>query len=170
MLNIEPVDAAEFRKVLKVLKTIEPDSQKKLGQSLKSQLQPMANQIASTIPMEPPLSGFGNLGRTGWGNVRGKTSFTPGRSRRNATNLVSIRIDAGESRAGVMIAELAGSRSNGKTASGEAMISKLNDRKPMKGRGGRYAYSQFRFLRPDVVRIATDIINSTFKSFEGMLK
>lgn len=170
MISIEPVDAKEFRKVLKVLKVIEPDSQKKLGQSLKGKLQPLANQVASAVPNESPLIGMNNLGRTAWGTVRGKTAFTPGRGRRNATNLVAIRIDAGERAAGPIIAELAGSRSPGKTASGKAMIDKLNRVKPMKGRGGRFAYNQFRLLRPDIVRIATDIINGTFKSFEGMLK
>jgi hypothetical protein len=84
---------------------------------------------------------------------------------------VAIRIEPGSTAgAGPIIAELAGSRSQGRTASGEAMINKLNELKPMKGRGGRYAYNQFRLLRPDIVRIATDIINGTFKRFEGMLK
>jgi hypothetical protein len=39
----------------------------------------------------------------------------------------------------------------------------------MKGKGGRFAYKQFRFIRPDVVRIATDILNDTFKDLERML-
>lgn len=170
MLSIEPVDARQLRTVLKVLKTIEPDVQKKLGQDLKNKLQPIANQIASSVPSQSPLIGMNNDGRTGWGPVRGKTSFTPGRGRRNATNLVAIRVDAGERSVGAVIAELAGSRTSGKTASGRAMIEKLNREKAMKGKGGRYAYNQFRLLRPDILRIATDIINGTFKSFEGMLK
>ena len=169
MLSMEPVDAKEFRKVLTMLKAIEPDSKKILGQDLKNKLQPMANQIASTFPTTSPLIGMQNDGRTAWGPVRGRTAFTPGKSRRNATNLVSIRIEAGERNVGAVIAELAGSRTSGKTASGRAMIEKLNRDKPMKGKGGRYAYNQFRLLRVDVVRIATEIINGTFRKFEGML-
>ena len=170
MLSIEPVNAKQFRQVLTALKKIEPDSQKILGRELKTKLQPMANQIASTVPKNSPLVGMENNGRTGWGPVRGRTAFTPGRSRRNATNLVAMRIEAGERNVGAVIAELAGSRSSGKTPSGAAMIDRLNRDKQMKGKGGRYAYNQFRLLRPDVVRIATDIINGTFKTFEGMLK
>lgn len=169
MLSIEPVDAKKFRKVLTVLKKVEPDSQKILGRDLKSKLQPMANQIASVFPTTSPLIGMINNGPKAWGPVRGRTAFTPGRGRRNATNLVAIRIEAGERSVGAVIAELAGSRSAGKTASGAAMIQRLNKDKQMKGKGGRYAYNQFRLLRPDVVRIATDIINGTFKKFEGMI-
>lgn len=169
MLSIEPVNAKQFRNVLSMLKKIEPDSQKILGRELKSDLQPMANQIASVFPTTSPLIGMEGSARTSWGPVRGRTAFTPGRSRRNATNLVSIRIEAGERSVGTVIAELAGSRTQGKTPSGAAMIDRLNRDKQMKGRGGRYAYSQFRLLRPDVVRIATQIINGTFKKFEGMI-
>lgn len=170
MLSIERVNAKQFRNALKMLKAIEPDSQKILGRELKTKLQPMANQIASTVPKNSPLVGMENNGRTGWGPVRGRTAFTPGRSRRNATNLVSMRIEAGERNVGAVIAELAGSRTQGKTPSGAAMIDRLNRDKQMKGRGGRYAYNQFRLLRPDVVRIATDILKGTFADFERMLK
>lgn len=168
MLSIERVDAKQFRNALKMLKAIEPDSQKILGRELKTKLQPMAVEIADSIPDVAPLSGFNNAGRTAWSAVRGRTAFTPGRSRRNATNLVSIRVED-ESDVGVKIAELAGSRSPGKTNSGRAMIEQLNRRNPMKGKGGRYAYAKFRFLRPNAVKIATEIINGTFRKFEGML-
>lgn len=169
MFSLEKVDARQFSNVIKVLNKIEPDTKKTLGRELKSNLQSMANQIASAVPKISPLKGMENNGQKAWGPVRGRTAFTPGRSRRNATNLVSIRIEAGERNVGAIIGELAGSRTQGKTASGAAMIDRLNRDKQMKGRGGRYAYNQFRLLRPDVVRIATDIINGTFKKFEGML-
>jgi len=38
------------------------------------------------------------------------------------------------------------------------MIAVLNERKPMKGRGGRYAFDAFRKNRDEVVRIADEII------------
>jgi hypothetical protein len=69
---------------------------------------------------------------------------------------------------GPQIAELAGMRTQGKTASGEAMIYNLNQRKPMKGRGGRFAYNQFRLLRPDIVRIAEEIVNKNFGKLERL--
>lgn len=168
MIGIEEVDAKEVRKVLSVLKKIEPESAKALRSGLKKELIPLASQIAQAVPVVPPLSGLGNAGATGWGPVTGKVSFTPGKSRTNATSLVSIRIDAGKKR-GFYIAELAGSRSSGNTNSGRALIEQLNTRSPMKGRGGRYAYKQFRFIRPDAVRIATDILNNAFKDLERKL-
>lgn len=169
MIGIEEVDPRAFRKALALLKDIEPDVQKELARELKSGLIGVAQQVASAVPAQAPLSGMDNNGRTAWSRTTGKVSFTPGKSRKNATSLVSIRADFGTKSAGVSIAELAGSRSTGFDNRGRALIEQLNTRKQMKGKGGRYAYAQFRFLRPDIVRIATDIINGTFKKFEGRL-
>ena len=168
MIGIEKVNADELRQVLRVLKKINPTVNKDLSKNLKTRLAPLAEQIASSTPQEPPLSGFANRGPTGYKAPKGKISFTPGRSKRNATNLLSIRIDAGKQR-GFYIAELAGSRSAGLTNSGRALIEQLNNRSVMKGKGGRYAYKQFRFLRPDIVRIATEVVNRSMRELERML-
>lgn len=168
MIGIEKVNADEVRKVLNVLKKIDPEATKALRSQLKNNLSPIAQQIAQSVPVQAPLSGFINNGDTAWGAVTAKVSFTPGKSRRGANSLVSIRIDAGNKR-GFYIAELAGSRSKGQTNAGRILIQQLNTRKNMKGKGGRYAYQQFRFIRPDVVRIATEILNKTFARLERML-
>jgi hypothetical protein len=39
----------------------------------------------------------------------------------------------------------------------------------MRGKGGRFIYNKFRELRPEVVRLATNILNDTFKKFEKEL-
>ncbi len=168
MIGIEEVDAVELRKVLKVLKAIDPETSASLRTNLKGPLVPLAQQVASAAPQEAPLSGFANNGATGYAAPKGKVSYTPGKGRSGAKNLISLRIDSGKKR-GFYIAELAGSRSTGYTASGRALIEQLNARYPMKGKGGRFAYKQFRLIRPDVVRIATDILNDTFKNLERML-
>jgi hypothetical protein len=189
VIGIEKIDATELRKVLKVLKAIDPETAKDLRKNLKGPLVPLAQQVANAAPQEPPLSGFGNRGPTGYAAPKGKVAFTPGKGRTGANNLVSLRIDAGKQR-GFYIAELAGSRKNysGKnrgyvrqspsgpiqvapfaTNSGRSLIEQLNARFPMKGKGGRFAYKQFRFIRPDVVRIATKVLNDTFKKLERML-
>jgi hypothetical protein len=168
VIGIEKVDADELRIVLKVLKQINPTVNKDLGKYLKTRLAPIAEQVASAAPQEAPLSGFANRGPTGYKAPKGKISFTPGKGRRNATNLLSIRVDAGKQR-GFYIAELAGSRSAGLTNSGRALIEQLNNRSVMKGKGGRYAYKQFRFLRPDIVRIATEVVNQSMRELERML-
>lgn len=168
MIGINSVNADDVRRVIKVLKQVDADIVKDLRAELRGKLGPVANQIASAVPNEPPLSGFANNGATGWGPVRGKTAFTPGKSRRNANSLVSIRIDSGTKR-GPYIAELAGTRTSGRSPQGEAMIYQLQNRKATQGRGGRYAYAQFRLLRPDVVRLAEDILNKTFKELENLM-
>jgi len=168
VIGIEQIDATELRKVLKVLKAIDPETAKDLRKNLKGPLVPLAQQVASAAPQEPPLSGFGNRGPTGYVAPKGKVAFTPGKGRTGAKNLVSLRIDAGKQR-GFYIAELAGSRTTGFTNSGRALINQLNARFPMRGKGGRFAYKQFRFIRPDVVRIATQVLNDTFKKLERML-
>ena len=163
------LDAKQVRAALKALREVDPNITKDLRQNLRSQLAPIASQIADAVPSAPPLSGFANGGATGWSAVTGKTSFTPGKSRFGGTSaLVSIRVQPKATR-GVYIAELAGSRTLGATAAGQNLIAVLNQRAPMKGRGGRYIYAKFRMLRPDVVRIAEGILNNTFKKLETFL-
>lgn len=162
MQTTAKLDAVQVRAVLRELKNIDPESVKDLRKDLRSRLVPFAAQIASVVPVDPPLSGLANNGATAWGPVAGKVGFTPGKSRRNAKNLVAIRIDPINKKRGLYIAELAGSRSAGATPQGANLISVLNQRKPMKGRGGRFAYNQFRLLRPDILKTAETILNETF--------
>jgi hypothetical protein len=170
VIGIEKVNADELRKVLKVLKMVDPETSASLRKNLKGPLVPIAQQIAAAMPQQYPQlpSGFFNNAPTGYAPPKGKVAFTPGKGRSGANNLISIRLDAGKQR-GFYIAELAGSRSSGYTGSGRALIEQLNNRSVMKGKGGRFGYKQFRFIRPDVVRIATDILNDTFKDLERML-
>jgi hypothetical protein len=163
------LDAAQVRAVIKELRNIDPTIVKDLRADLRSQLSPIAQQVAANVPTEPILSGFGRGGATRWAAVKGKTSFTPGKSRTGAKSLVSIRVEPRDGLRGVYIAELAGSRSGGKTPQGNNLIAVLNQRAPMKGRGGRFMYSQFRMLRPDVIKIAERILNKTFAKIERSL-
>lgn len=170
MIGIEEVDANEIRLVLRRMKEIEPETNKILKRQLVIELQPIADGIAEHMPDTYPgiPSGFFHNGPTGYRAPKGKVSFTPGRSKRNATNLVSIRMDAGRQR-GFYIAELAGSRSRGETRSGRSMVFQLNQIQPMKGKGGRFAYSQFRLQRPAIVEKAERVLNRAFREFERML-
>ena len=164
------LDASDVRAALRELRKIEPDSVKDLRKDLRSKLVPFAAQIASTVPIDPPLSGLANNGATAWSPVKGKVGFTPGKNRVNATNLVAIRIDPLNKKRGLYIAELAGSRSGGSTPQDGNLISVLNQRRPMKGRGGRFAYAQFRLLRPDILKTAERILNNTFARIDRRLK
>lgn len=154
------LDANEVRQVLRELKEIEPTAIKDLRADLRVDLKPIAQQVAEAIPRQAPLSGLRGE-RYGWKPGKGTTGFTPGKSRKNAQSLVSIRVNYGDSSGypfGIWVAEFA---RQFRSERGRALIANLNNKKPMKGKGGRYAYSQFRLLRPDVLRIATEVLNKT---------
>jgi hypothetical protein len=163
MIETPKLNADDVRRALKALKEIDPQIVKDLRKELRTRLSPIAQQVAQAVPNEPPLSGLGSQ----WSRVKGKVSLTPGRSKKTGNALVSVRVDPVSGR-GLYIAELAGSRSTG-TGTGRNLIEVLNQRKPMKGRGGRYVYAQFRLLRPDVIVIAEKILNDTFSKLEKEL-
>lgn len=155
------VEAQYVREALKQLAELEENAIKDLRKELRTKISPLAKQVGSSVPVEPPLRGFGNSGDTGWSAVRSSVGFTPGRGRRTGYHLVSIRVTPQGKKRGVYIAELAGSRSNGKTSQGRAMIRALNEKAQMVGKGGRYAYKKFRLLRPDALDLATRILKGT---------
>lgn len=164
------VGAEGIRRALAILKETEPTVTKELRAELKGKLSNIAKQTADAVPTSPPLSGFGKPSPTGWSRVTGLISFTPGRSRTpGATHLVSIRVRPQGDRRGFFIAELAGSKSSGQTAAGRNMTRVLNQRFPMQGKGGRFAYNKFRLLRPDAVQITIGIINRTVQKIDKRL-
>lgn len=167
MFEIEAIDAKDLRAVLSAIKKIEPDSQKKLAAKLKTELKPIADQVGASL-QESPLSGLRG-DKWGWAPKKATVSFTPGKSRNRATNLVSIRANYGDSAGypfGIWLGEFA---RNYSTNRGRALIQNLNAKKPMKGKGGRFAYAQMRLLRPDIVRITTDILNDFMREVERKL-
>jgi hypothetical protein len=160
---IPSVSATGIREAVKELKQVDPTLLKDLRKDLRAKVGPLAKQVADAVPTQPPLSGMGNPVPTGWSPVRPTISFTPGASRKTGNHLVSIRVNPvpAKGRRGLYIGELAGSRSSGSTARGRRLINVLNQRFPMTGKGGRFAYSKFRTLRPDAVALAKSIVSST---------
>ena len=164
------VNAEKIREAVKELREIDPNLVKELRKELRGKIAPFARQVAENVPTDPPLSGFGNTGATGWSDVVPKVSFTPGRSRKTGNHLVSIRIQPRAARRGLYIAELGGSRTRGVSNRGRAMVRNLNNRFPMKGRGGRFAYTKFRLLRPDAVNLAVDAVKKYTQQVNRRLK
>jgi hypothetical protein len=163
---IPKIEANNIREAIKELKALDNTVLVEMRKDLRTSLSPFTKQIADSVPSDPPLSGFGDgdfghSGATGWSQVRASVGFTPGRARNGGNHLVSVKVNPGNKKRGVYIAELAGSRSNGFTAQGRHLIKALNAQDPMKGKGGRYAYSKFRLLRPDIVILAVMIVNKT---------
>lgn len=155
MIQPLKLDANDVRRALKILKDIDPESVKQLRKELRSNLKPIAAEIARNVPSDAPLSGFNNASATRWSAVRPGVSFRPGKQRggrRGWSSLLSLEVGTNPKAArGVYIAELAGSRTNGVTASGKNLVRQLNQQRAMKGAGGRYIYDKFRLLRPDVM-------------------
>jgi len=135
----------------------------KLKAQMRASINPVAKAIASDVPKQAPLSGMNHEGVTRWtGQVRSSVSFTPGRAKRGASRILAMKFTGG-TRAGGGIgfdyAELAGSsrrpgakftkvyerggypgfqhRVNGQ---GEAFNRGVRAYKPIRGRGGYFAY------------------------------
>ena len=135
----------------------------KLKAQMRASINPVARAIASDVPEQAPLSGMNHEGVTRWtGQVRSSVSFTPGRGKRGASRILAMKFTGG-TRAGGGIgfdyAELAGSsrrpgakftkvyerggypgfqhRVNGQ---GEAFNRGVRAYKPIRGRGGYFAY------------------------------
>ena len=165
---VPEIDQADLKRVVRILNGLDEQIVKDLRVEMKSKIKPVANQVVAAVPIEAPLSGMRNNGPLSWSKVRGSVSFTP--SKKAGSSIVAVRITALQQRRGFYMAELAGSRSSGLTDAGRNLIAVLNERQPMKGKGGRYAYNKFRELRPDVVRVAEQVLNDTFKTAERRLK
>jgi hypothetical protein len=135
----------------------------KLKAQMRASINPVAKAIAGDVPKQAPLSGMNHEGVTRWtGQVRSSVSFTPGRGKRGASRILAMKFTGG-TRAGGGIgfdyAELAGSsrrpgakftkvyerggypgfqhRVNGQ---GEAFNRGVRAYKPIRGRGGYFAY------------------------------
>ena len=174
------VDGASIRQAIKELNDISPDLKKAMVKELKTGIKAEAEIVRAAIPQEPPLSGMKETAynRLDWGKIkRPNVSVTPGRSRKTAGRFLAIEITS-TNEASFQMAELAGSRNNYRNGltreydwrgtkrrhrvngQGRQMVAALNQRHRMKGRGGRFAYNEFRRLRPNVILKAERIINS----------
>ena len=145
------------------LRDLDRKALNKLRGEMRKSIKPVASAIANDVPETPPLSGMNHNGVTRWtGQVKTSVSFTPGRGRGGSTRLLAMKFTGG-TRAGGGIgfdyAELAGSsrkpgsryskvydrggypglqhRINGQ---GQAFNRGIRAYKPIRGRGGYFAY------------------------------
>ena len=145
------------------LRSLDRKALNKLKSEMRGSINPVAKAIAGDVPEQAPLSGMNHNGVTRWtGQVRSSVSFTPGRGRGGSSRLLAMKFTGG-TRAGGGIgfdyAELAGSsrrpgarfskvydrggfpglqhRINGQ---GEAFNRGIKSYKPIRGRGGYFAY------------------------------
>ena len=167
------VDARDMARVVRVLKNLDASLVTELRSSMKSGILPIAQNIMQRANSYPvPFSGMERGTRTRWGALRvsaSKISVTPGRSRKSP-NLVTINFD-GKNAVGLAISENAGTKSSGKTKSGQFFIQRLNAVVPGWQNGGRFLYRAFMPYQPHVYRLADSImqrwINKTNQELEA---
>ena len=154
------VDGA--KDTIKLLRTLDRKALNALRREMRSTINPIAKAIAGDVPQQAPLSGMNHNGVTRWtGQPRTSVQFTPQRSR-SGSRILAIRFSGGtrsEGGIGFDYAELAGSsrrpgaqfskvydrggysgfqhRINGQ---GRAFNRGIRDYKPIRGRGGYFAY------------------------------
>lgn len=140
MLSMRVVGISE---VSKTLRAIDKDIVNAARKDLRTGAKPVADAVRNNIPTDAPLSGMVHNGRTAWKpsgvKVTVKTNFTK-KAERKGTSLVSIVAGAqgknSQGAAAFQIADIAGRKRRGNTASGRAMIRNLN----RSGRASRYVY------------------------------
>lgn len=157
------VNAQDMARVARILRKVDKELLNDLGRSMRGGLGGTAQAIAAQANMNgAPLSGMlSHRGDTKWGNVSGKVSTTPGRSRFGWGNLVTFNIDAGKGSRGMYISEFAGSKNpNGSPidARGPWFVGMLNIRTPGWEKGGRYVYRAFMPFKSKIYELADDLL------------
>jgi len=156
---------ADLRTVLRELRQLDPNLRKQLQKDMKSGLADVVDTLASQVPPQSPLSGFATASSRGtrynWGAVRGSTVTPLGKRAKKPgfVPVVSMRFRSrGKTNAGFEIMELAGSKTQGKTPQGRAMITALNAKFPIRQGLGRFVIPEAKKEAPEALRIARGII------------
>lgn len=162
MLSVRVIGIAE---VAKTLKAMDNDLVKQARKDLRTGARPVADAVKQNIPTEAPLRGMIHNGRTAWKpsgvKVTVKTNFTK-KAERRGTSLVSIVAGAqgknSQGAAAFQIADMAGRKRRGNTASGRAMIRALNS----SARASRYVYPAAERQLPYV----EDVVRGTIRKLQ----
>jgi len=158
-------DVVGIPQTVKVLRSIDKQIVNDARKDLRTGVQPVVNAIKTNIPSQAPLRGMIHNGRTGWNSagvpVKTKTDFSK-RAQKNESSLVSIVVGGkGSGSAAFQIADLAGKKRSGNSASGRAMISRLNAQR----QASRYAWPAA--LRE--IPFIEDVVNGTIKKLTETL-
>jgi hypothetical protein len=152
----------DFDVVLRELKGMDKALVNEFRKSFRTDLKPINESIRAKIPTEAPLSGFGkNVGSPPFiytkptASVKVNARHKPGRA---FTNIVSTRFTDRRPNAGFSILELAGSKTQGSTPQGRAMINALNSKFPIRTGLGRFAIPEWKKKGPDVEKVARNIL------------
>lgn len=157
------VDARDLARVMRVLKSVDKSLADDLKNTIKPALDPIAKQIGARVNSTPaPMSGMTkipgrNPGRYEWAPGRISVSVTPGFSFKSP-NLVTIRFATPKDRAGIPIAENAGSKSQGKNIQGQLFIKRIMTVVEGWPNGGRFLYRTFMPYKPHIYTLAENLV------------
>lgn len=148
------IESSTIDRMKKELINIDQKVRRRLSRDLRSDLQPIAQDINKAVPGKAPLSGMTpRWGRTNY-NIRTFPKGRPGR----AIATIDIAGDSAPMNKLLAITERAGSRSRGFTPTGKSMINSLNERYPMSGSGGRFVWKAWMKFRPRATGTAIGIL------------
>jgi hypothetical protein len=152
------LDVEGVAQTLAAIRQIEPDGLKALRRDIKTDAGVSAaiSSIESQIPQISPLSGMvGHSGRTEYRIPRVSVSLrSPRRAMsRNESSLITLVTSPPKSGIGFLLVDMAGRGSQGKTASGRAMISNLRKK------ASRYVYPGFEKREKNVADGVQRILN-----------
>jgi hypothetical protein len=158
---------------VKILNSLDKEIVKQARKDLRTGAQPVANAVKANIPTQSPLRGMIYNGPKGWNpsgvTAKVKTNFSK-KAERRGNPLVSIVVGgkgkSGSGAAAFQIADMAGRKARGKTASGRAMISKLNSQK----KASRYVYPAAQREIPYVTDQLVGTIRKLTKTYNDSLK
>lgn len=159
----QSVDSTGLRDAVKTLRGLDKKVLNQIGRDMRGTVQPFANAIANSVPSQSPLRGMNHNGVTRWGGKpKATVSFTPGRSRRGGSQLLSIRLSGGSAKAGPIgfdYAEMAGTRRSAPkpfskvydrggfsgfqhrvNGQGDRMIRGIRKKKSIRGKSGYFAF------------------------------
>jgi hypothetical protein len=160
-IEIPPARLAEVRAMLA---RVDPKLKRALAKDLRVGLADTAGKIVADFPKEAPLSGMNSR----WGRVSAKVVTNSMSKAGIALSLINVTGEASFARL-LSITERAGSRSNGFTRFGSAMISNprggLQERYPLDGKGGRFVFRSFRSHLPGAIQVALKSIDKFIDNF-----
>lgn len=153
-VNLIVGDIIGIQFVIEELKNTEPQLLAQFRKDLVAEAEPLLPKIRSAIPNNAPLSGMEHRGETGYDPARIKiTSKANFRKRAGRQSLMSFRVSSNAMR----LADMAGRKASGKTASGRAMIAALNKEKGKKP--SRFVYPSVEKELPALQKIMLNIID-----------
>lgn len=166
---VPTIDVSALRTLNKKLNELDPDLRKQVGKDIKGALASQVSRIQAAVNMFRPPRGMIHNGRTAWGAPKVSAYATPGGGRGSVARIEIY--GPAKARAGVKIADLAGTRGNIKSAQGAVFVAALNRSAPLSagGRGGRLGWANFIRSRPVLIAEIEKVLDKFAKIAEGKI-